>query len=257
MRPAHLATYAAIRIAKSFVDPLGNLILSPPLGGGFNQFRNHGPRDQCKVALTFDDGPSRPSSEALLDALDELDVQCTWFCTGINVMYHPDLVERAYNTGHIIGNHSIGHERGGSLSFRGGDHIDLGEVEIAKVIGVRPRLYRPPWGWLTPWEGARLIRRGYTIIGWDVYTLDWQFPEKDGYWLAKEALNIAQNGSIFLFHDAVATEKISHKKEMIRAVQCIVPEMRSRGYEFRDYPGTPKRACLWFGRSVISSCRSE
>jgi peptidoglycan/xylan/chitin deacetylase (PgdA/CDA1 family) len=54
--------------------------------------------------------------------------------------------------------------------------------------------------------------------------------------LANRALHGAKPGSIFLFHDAVATQKISHKKEMIRAVQRLVPTLREQGYEFVTIP---------------------
>jgi peptidoglycan/xylan/chitin deacetylase (PgdA/CDA1 family) len=218
--------------ALKAINQTGNMLFSPPLGGGFNQFRNHGPRNQRKVALTFDDGPSRPCSEQLLDVLGELDVKCTWFCTGVNVQYHPDLVLRGFKEGHAIGNHSMAHRRKEVFEPIGGDHIDRCEAEIRSVIGRTPRLYRPPWGWLTPWEGHRLISRGYTIVGWDVYTLDWQFPERDGHWIADGARRDSRPGSILLFHDAVAGVSMVEKKETIRAVKRLVPALRADGYEF-------------------------
>lgn len=68
--------------AAKIIDTTGNLTLSPPYGG-FGFFHNHGPRDQRKVALTFDDGPNKPSTEILLDTLGELGVPATFFCVGI------------------------------------------------------------------------------------------------------------------------------------------------------------------------------
>jgi peptidoglycan-N-acetylglucosamine deacetylase len=100
------------------------------------------------------------------------------------------------------------------------------------VIGVRPRLYRPPWGWMTPWEGKRLTDAGYKVIGWDVYTLDWKLPEPDGRMVAEDAARITQPGSILLFHDANAGVKIWNKTETIRAIKHIVPLLRSQGFEF-------------------------
>lgn len=220
------------QIAIQTFDKIGTLILSPPVGG-FGYFVNHGPRDKRKVALTFDDGPSRPATEDLINVMRDLHVKGTFFCLGVNVRYHPDLLLQMYNEGHVIGNHSGWHSRKTGLEFwRDNEHIADGERAISDVIGVRPRLYRPPWGWMTPWEGKRLTKAGYTVIGWDVYTLDWQIPEVDGLRLAVDACRDAKPGSIMCFHDAKPWEKVWYKKETKRAVQQIVPLLREQGYEF-------------------------
>ena len=219
------------QLAITTLDKTGTLILSPPVGG-FGYFRNHGPRDVRKVAITFDDGPSQPCTEALLDAMAELNVRGTFFCVGVNTRWHPKLVRRAYEAGHDIANHSWEHSRKAGVRLgKNCDHIDRGAEAIADAIGVRPRLYRPPWGWMTPWEGRRLTQRGYTVVGWDVYTLDWQWPEPDGQMMAEVAHRATKPGSIILWHDANAGVKNWDKKQTIRAIQHLVPALRADGYE--------------------------
>ncbi len=88
------------------------------------------------------------------------------------------------------------------LSISDVDHIDAAEREIESVLGRRPTLYRPPWGWLTPWEGRRLHRRGDTVVGWDVYTLDWKIPEPDPADVVRAAIADTKPGSIYCLHDA-------------------------------------------------------
>jgi peptidoglycan-N-acetylglucosamine deacetylase len=224
------------RLAITAIDKTGTLVLSPPYGG-FGYFRNHGPRNQCKVAITFDDGPSKPCTEGLLDAMAELNIKSTLFCVGVNIKWHPDLVMRAYNEGHVIANHSYEHSRKAGLRLgKNCDHIDRSAQVIAEIIGRRPRLYRPPWGWMTPWEGQRLTERGYTVVGWDIRTSDWQWPEPDGHLVAEDTRSKARPGSIILFHDANAGVKIWDKKQTIRAIQHLVPALRSDGYEFVTVP---------------------
>jgi peptidoglycan/xylan/chitin deacetylase (PgdA/CDA1 family) len=204
---------------------------------GFGYFVNHGPRDTRKVALTFDDGPSRPCTEQLIDAMRDLGVKGTFFCLGANVHENPDLLLQMHREGHTIGNHSIWHSR--KTGLRPGNditHIIDGERAISDVLGVRPRFYRPPWGWLTPWEGRRLTQAGYTIIGWDVYTLDWKVPEVSGEELARDAIRDTQPGSIMCFHDAKPLARSWEKRETTRAVRMLVPELRSQGYEFVTIP---------------------
>ena len=105
-------------------------------------------------------------------------------------------------------------------------------MAIAEVIGKAPRLYRPPWGWLSPFEHRRLRSRGYTIVGWDVYTRDWMLPEPDGPAMAKQALDKLLGGSIILFHDGMPLTVSYSKSETIRAVRTLVPLARDRGFEF-------------------------
>jgi peptidoglycan-N-acetylglucosamine deacetylase len=220
----------------SLANKVGNTLLSPPFGGrGF--FVNNGSRENRRIALTFDDGPTQQSTDLLLDALAEFNIKATFFCVGVNVVLNDKIVARAYADGHVIGNHSMNHGRKEGLQvYNDGHHIDQGAAEIYRIIGLQPCLYRPPWGWLTPWEGRRLASRGYTIVGWDVYTLDWQYPEKDGHWIADTARAQARPGSILLFHDGIPGAKIWHKQETIRAIKRIVPMLLDDGYTFVTVP---------------------
>ena len=198
---------------------------------------NHGPRHLRQIALTFDDGPSQDSTEGLLEALDELGVKVTFFCVGLNAQINPQIIQRAFQAGHVIGNHSWRHGRGGSLHpLADGEHIDRSARQIADVIGVEPRLYRPPWGWLTPWESHRLHERGYTIVGWDVYTLDWQLPVPDGASIADQVRREARPGSIILFHDGFVGAAVWHKTQTVEAVRLLVPALRDQGFEFVTVP---------------------
>jgi peptidoglycan/xylan/chitin deacetylase (PgdA/CDA1 family) len=137
------------------------------------------------------------------------------------------------------------HSRLSGLKLHDDGHIDESARLLGRIIGRAPRLYRPPWGWLTPWEGQRLIARGYTIVGWDVYTLDWRMPEPDGRLVAAKAHQDARPGSIILFHDAASGARHFDKKETIRAVRHLVPALRADGYEFvtvSDLLGVPAYA---------------
>jgi peptidoglycan/xylan/chitin deacetylase (PgdA/CDA1 family) len=231
-----MATLSLRGLGSNIIDTVGNALLRPPVGG-IGYFYNHGSRNERKVALTFDDGPNTPSTVNLLNALDTLQVRATFFCLGLHAQMHPDLIQRIYNNGHTIGNHSMAHHRKDSLlPTSDGKHIDESAQAIASIIGRRPRLYRPPWGWLTPWEGRRLQQRGYSVIGWDVYTLDWKLPEIDGKTLAEGMYRDIQPGSIALLHDSNGIVPESHKIEMTRAVQMLVPRLRAEGYEFVTVP---------------------
>ena len=100
---------------------------------------------------------------------------------------------------------------------------------------------------LTPWEGQRLTQRGYLIIGWDTYTLDWKLPEIDGGMIAEGICRDVQPGSIILLHDSHGIRPKCDKFEMVRAVQQLVPQLRAEGYEFVSVPellGVPGYSAL-------------
>lgn len=212
-------------------DPILTKVLSPPLGGR-PHYVCHGDRSSKMVALTFDDGPCRGSTEALIDTLGELGVPGTFFCVGENVSMNPAIVERIDREGHVVGSHSERHSRGAGLSLRDTDHILQGERRIEDVLGKRPALYRPPWGWLTPWEGRRLTRLGYTVVGWDVYTLDWKIPEPDPSDVAAAALADTRGGSIYCLHDAFPLVEEWEKTVTVETVKRLVPAVIEQGLEF-------------------------
>jgi peptidoglycan/xylan/chitin deacetylase (PgdA/CDA1 family) len=217
------------------VNWAGNTLLSPPRTV-FGHYRNHGPRDDKRIALTFDDGPSRPSSERLLDTLGELGVSATFFAVGSMARHHPDIVERAHRQGHVIGNHSIDHKRKDALAPRGGDHIDEAQDILRGIVGEKPRLYRPPWGWLAPWEARRVTRRGMVSIGWDVYPDDWMVPEVPAAVIAEQIIARVKPGSIVLLHDGRAVDVDCDKTETARAVSIVVDRLRSDGFDFTTVP---------------------
>ncbi|MFD0324835.1 polysaccharide deacetylase family protein [Lysobacter gummosus] len=98
------------------------------------------------LALTFDDGPGR-ATPALLDALRELQVSASFFCTGAAASQHPRLIEQLLREGHEVGNHSQTH-----ADARGFGARDWFAREVAPAavslreagLSENPRLFRPP-----------------------------------------------------------------------------------------------------------------
>src|SRR5512143_14229 len=68
-----------------------------------------GPPEARKVALTFDDGPTPPFTEKILDILREKKVTATFFVCGRNAERHPETMRRIVREGHTLGNHTFSH----------------------------------------------------------------------------------------------------------------------------------------------------
>lgn len=209
---------------------VGNSLLRPPLGG-FGRVHTHGPRSTRRVAITFDDGPNEPATSDVLDVLKQHGAKATFFCVGINALRYPDTVRRAYHEGHVIANHSMLHRRKSGLMPTDDGHIDECEDVLSELLGVRPALYRAPWGWVSPWETRRLLERQFEIIGWDVDTDDWKRPSPSGERIAERIRDKVRPGSIVLFHDGLAGWFELEKPDTARGLDLALSALSREGLE--------------------------
>ena len=128
------------------------------------------------VALTFDDGPRPPFTDAILDVLRDQGIVATFFVVGQNVERHPELARRIVREGHALGNHGWRHRALDSLSTQAAhDEIGRGTSAIRRATGVHPRILRPPFGALDQRIRGRdgiAADHGQTLVMWSVQTRD-------------------------------------------------------------------------------------
>jgi peptidoglycan/xylan/chitin deacetylase (PgdA/CDA1 family) len=89
------------------------------------QYRESLPLQDHEVVITFDDGPLPPYTTRILDILAENCVKVDYFLVGTMARAYPDVVRRIYNSGHVIGTHSLHHP----LTFN-----RLGEAALSKEV---------------------------------------------------------------------------------------------------------------------------
>lgn len=129
-------------------------------------------RDQKVVSLSFDAAWGNEDTQMLIDILKKYDVRATFFVVGGWVDKYPESVKALYDAGHEVMNHSDSHAHMTKLSR---DQI-LADVEscndkIEKVTGIRPTLFRPPYGEYDDKVIAAIRSLGMEPIQWDVETL--------------------------------------------------------------------------------------
>src|SRR5215831_17677374 len=73
------------------------------------QYEESLPLNDHEVVLTFDDGPLPPYTDRVLELLAAECVKATFFMVGRMVQAYPAAVQRVYNEGHTIANHSQTH----------------------------------------------------------------------------------------------------------------------------------------------------
>ncbi|MBV9690196.1 MAG: polysaccharide deacetylase family protein [Ktedonobacteraceae bacterium] len=187
----------------------------------------HGSSSLPEVALTFDDGPSLYYTPQVLTILHQYGVHATFFTIGENVRLYPELVQQEYYAGHVIGNHSWDHpyltQRSAASVYselsRTGDMIQ-------QTIGIRPTLFRPPYGAINAQVEFQASRLGLISVVWNVDTRDWDQPRSTESVIINNVLKGVSNGSIVLMHDAGG-----NRSRTIATLPKIIVALRQRGYQ--------------------------
>ncbi|MFI6325558.1 polysaccharide deacetylase family protein [Nonomuraea sp. NPDC050556] len=193
-----------------------------PLRRGGRWF-GHGGRAGTEVALTFDDGPHPPYTNAVLDVLERYSVPATFFCVGLHATACSEEIARMQEAGHTIGNHTWSHPFLPDLSrdqIR--EQIERTDEALTDAGGTPSGLFRPPYGSRTPevvgWLGAQGVR---TVL-WDVEPFDWALPGSDV--IARKVLEQAQPGSIILMHDGGGD-----RTQTVEALPAVIEGLLERG----------------------------
>lgn len=188
-------------------------------------YHNH-ENDANMIALTFDDGPHPKYTMEILEILEEYDIPATFFFVGENVSYYQDTAREVARRGHEIGNHTYSHpcvNKQSQAAFR--DELTRCEDIIQRVVGVHPKLFRPPQGsWNTRvYEIAR--ERDYSVILWDLDTLDWAHTPSEN--ISNYILENVKSGNIILMHDYH-----SGGCTTTDALRMFIPNLIEQGYRF-------------------------
>jgi len=179
-----------------------------------------------KVALTFDDGPNASHTSEILDILKGESVRATFFVVGNQVERHPELVERMFNEGHLIANHSRTHADFTLLSNEDIVALELDPTSraVEKLTGDYPMIMRPPYGSLRPDSSALLRELGWQIVRWSLDTFDWDTHRNSFDQIINRIQTQHHQGAIVLMHcNGPATT---------RALPEVIRTLRELGYEF-------------------------
>ena len=191
-----------------------------------------------KIALTFDDGPSKWTAP-LLDVLTKHEVSATFFVCGNRIPGREKLLRRIKKRGHEIGNHTMTHP---NLQACGDKQVlhELADcsAEILDVTGVFPVVYRAPY--LKDSPVARAVGEALHMVsvGCDVIPGDWQEPNPKV--ITNTVVGDAADGAIVLLHDGRPAAQpaftdggsLDSRDHTVKATDLLIPELKDRGYEF-------------------------
>jgi peptidoglycan/xylan/chitin deacetylase (PgdA/CDA1 family) len=202
----------------------------------FGPVLNRLPASSNAVSITFDDGPNPVATPRILDVLRREGVQATFFVLGRHAERWPELVRRMAAEGHQLGNHGYRHRK---LHRRSPAYVrdDLvrGTMAIERASGgVRPRVFRAPHGFRSPWVTPIAASLGQRTIGWSLGVWDSARPGADE--IARRALAGSSAGSILLLHDGDGYDADGDRLQTAEALPAIIRGLRARGLTFSTLP---------------------
>lgn len=191
------------------------------------------------VALTFDDGPTRYTSE-VLDILARHEVPATFFVVGRNAIRHPSLIRRMLDEGHALASHSLTHPDPRSFPARAlmRDYRQ-GRDAVEQVAGRDVDLFRPPTGHLD--LGGALAARAMSSATW-LWTkdaADWE-PDLRADDVC-DRLAPLRRGDIVLLHDGMErpiTPAALDRSTMVAGLDALLRHARLVDTRFVALDGT-------------------
>ncbi|MBL7703705.1 MAG: polysaccharide deacetylase family protein [Ferruginibacter sp.] len=175
-----------------------------------------------EIALSFDDGPAENYTPQILDVLKAENVKATFFCIGNRIGGNENILKQVQEEGHIIGNHSYSHHFWFDMYPAKKMQEDLRQMdaELERVTGLKPKLFRPPYGVTNPNLAKAIKKGGYMPVGWSVRSMDTVI--KDEKKLLDKINAGIKPGAVFLFHDT--------SKNTAAVLPDFIKEVKKRGY---------------------------
>ena len=192
-----------------------------------------------RLVLTFDDGPGRRLTPAVLDLLGERGVKATFFLLGRNIQQNEDLVQCIHARGHEIGSHTFDHLHAWKVApWRSVSDIRRGVRAIDDALGTRAGRYpfRPPYGKLNLMTLLYLLARRIPIVYWTVDSGDtWSTRSQDS-----QAAHLSQvaGGGVVLAHDFDREKPEETHPYVLNMLRSTLDMAQEQGWQLSTFAQT-------------------
>ena len=185
--------------------------------------------DPGGVALTFDDGPHPEGTPAVLAALEQANAKATFFLCGEQVERAPALAAEIVAAGHAVAVHGHRHRNVLRLAPRTFvDDLERGIAAIEDAAGVRPELYRPPYGIVSYPGMVEVTVRGLRTLLWSRWAHDWR-ANRSAAEIAAEATEDLTGGDVLLLHDADHYSEPGCWRGTVEAIPAVAETIEAAG----------------------------
>ncbi|MCI6619181.1 MAG: glycosyl hydrolase family 18 protein, partial [Prevotella sp.] len=199
--------------------------------------RKYGSCGKKDLLLTFDDGPDRQWTPAILKTLRHYGVHAAFFMVGLQMERNLPVVRDVFEEGHLIGNHTFTHRNvATNTPQRTYMELRLTRMLIETCTGHSTILFRAPYNAdsdpsgseeLIPLAEAR--KQNFINVGEAVDPNDWQ-PGVTADEIFRRVVKSVEHGEghIILLHDAGGDTR----KATVDALPRIISYFQQHGYRF-------------------------
>ncbi len=177
------------------------------------------------VALSFDAAWGADNTLKILETLKDYDIKANFFVVGFWAEKYGDKLKTLSERGRVeIGTNSNTHTHMSKLSKDAIKlELDTSMSLIEDITGVRPELFRAPFGDYNDTLIDTAKEEGLFTIQWDVDSLDWKNLSASD--IAVRVLKGVRNGSIVLMHN--------DGKHTVEALPLVIEGLKNKGYNFK------------------------
>jgi peptidoglycan/xylan/chitin deacetylase (PgdA/CDA1 family) len=177
-----------------------------------------------EVVLTFDDGPLKPHTKPILDALDAQCTKATFFMVGQMALAEPAMAKEVARRGHTIGTHTWSHANLARLTpLKARNEIELGISAVQHAVGtpISP-FFRFPY--LSASKSILGYIQSRNLSAFSIEADSYDYRSKDAAAVHKAILNqlAVRHKGILLFHDI--------QPATARALPGLLAALKAKGY---------------------------
>ncbi len=174
-----------------------------------------------KIAITINCLEVDRNIEEILKVLNEQSVKVTFCIYGEWVKKYPELTKKIDESGNCIANMSNTYTDMSELNYdEAVKSIDEGGNKLKKLLNKKINLFRCPYGKYNENIINAAKDKGYTVIGFDIDTLDYQGLEANVIW--NNIKNRITNGSIISMN--------SNSENILEEVELVIKSLKEREY---------------------------
>lgn len=183
---------------------------------------------QGRVAITIDDGPDPAVTPRVLDLLDELGLNASFFLIGHRAEREPVLCRAIVGRGHRVENHGYSHSHALSLFGPAKLRADISRAQalLSDISGQAPRFFRPTAGLRNLFLEPVLCGLDLQLAAWTRRGYDTRQPDP-GIVLDRLTRGLA-DGDILLLHDGHAARNAQGQPVLLSVLPTLAQQLRAR-----------------------------
>lgn len=174
------------------------------------------------MAITFDDGPVENTLE-ILKVLTKYKAKAGFFCIGKRIEEQPDIFKEIIAKGHLVGNHTYTHTR--KMGALGVSRIVWEIKECNRIAeetaGIKMKLFRPPFGIVSPKTQKALQKTGLISVGWSIRSFDAVVSSEEI--VLNRIKKRIKPGAIILLHD--------NNAKTVKILEQLLVFLKNNNYE--------------------------